>query len=113
MVVTPDGFRQPSPHRALETGEIRSLIEGYRTAAENAKEAGFDGVELMAAHGHLIDQFLRDRIEAQGPVGAQELIKVFRGPVIAARGFEPSTAKSPSQPATPAWWHLADISSRT
>jgi N-ethylmaleimide reductase len=56
LVVTPDGFSQPSPHRALEIAEIVGIIEQYRAAAANAKRAGFDGVELMAANGHLIDR---------------------------------------------------------
>jgi N-ethylmaleimide reductase len=60
LVVTPDGFLQPSQHRALETAEISGIVEQYRAAALNAKKAGFDGVELMAANGHLIDQFLQD-----------------------------------------------------
>jgi N-ethylmaleimide reductase len=46
--------------RALETSEIPALIEDYRHAAENALKAGFDGVEVHAANGYLIDQFLRD-----------------------------------------------------
>ena len=60
VVDTPDGFLQTSPHRALETGEIAGILEQYRAAARKAKQAGFDGVELMAANGHLIDQFLQD-----------------------------------------------------
>src|ERR1700730_13521097 len=60
LVVTPDGFSQPSPHRALKAAEIAGIIEQYRAAAVNAKKASFDGVELMAANGHLIDQFLQD-----------------------------------------------------
>ncbi len=48
----------PTP-RALETGEIQGVIEDYRLAARNAVEAGFDGVEIHAANGYLIDQFLR------------------------------------------------------
>src|SRR5258705_1732890 len=59
-VVTPDGFAQPSQHRALETAEIADIVAQYGAAAENAKRAGFDGVEVMAANGHLIDQFLQD-----------------------------------------------------
>ena len=179
LVMTPDGLSQPSPHRALETTEIGGIIQQYRGAAINAKEAGFDGVELMAANGHLIDQFLQDNsnkrtdryggtienrarflfevVEAlvtvwgadrvgvriapsgtfngmadsnpralfryvaerlndvkladlhvieprvkggeviaagQGPVAAQELSKVFHGPIIAAGGFEPGTAEA-------------------
>ena len=179
LVVTPDGFSQPSPHRALEAAEIAGIIEQYRAAALNAKKAGFDGVELMAANGHLIDQFLQDNsnkrtdryggtienrarllfevldalisvwssdrvgvriapsgtfngmadsdpralfhhiaeclnafnlaylhvieprikggeliAERQGPVAAQELSRVFHGPVIAAGGFEPDKAET-------------------
>lgn len=57
---TPHGWSQPSPHRALEIGEIAGIVEDYRKAAERAKAAGFDGVELHAANGYLIDQFLQD-----------------------------------------------------
>jgi N-ethylmaleimide reductase len=168
----------PSVHRALETAEIAGVRTQYREAALHAKKAGFDGVEIMAANGHLIDQFLQDNsnkrtdpyggpianrarlllevvetvadvwraervgvrlapsgtyngmgdshsrglfhhvadslnrfglaylhlieprvkggetiAEAEAPVAAQELSKVFRGPVIAAGGFSPETAE--------------------
>ncbi|SPO55733.1 N-ethylmaleimide reductase, FMN-linked (fragment) [Pseudomonas sp. JV551A1] len=46
--------------RALETDEIPGIIDQYRTAAENAKRAGFDGVEVHSANSYLLDQFLRD-----------------------------------------------------
>lgn len=46
--------------RALETAEIPGIVEAYRKGAENALAAGFDGVEIHAANGYLIDQFLRD-----------------------------------------------------
>jgi 2,4-dienoyl-CoA reductase-like NADH-dependent reductase (Old Yellow Enzyme family) len=46
--------------RALETGEIPAIVEAYRKGAENAKKAGFDGVELHGANGYLLDQFLQD-----------------------------------------------------
>jgi N-ethylmaleimide reductase len=49
----------PTP-RALETGEIQGIVEQFRRGAENAKAAGFDGVELHGANGYLLDQFLRD-----------------------------------------------------
>jgi N-ethylmaleimide reductase len=48
--------------RALETHEIPRLIEDYRHAARCAKRAGFDGVELHAANGYLLDQFLRSSV---------------------------------------------------
>jgi N-ethylmaleimide reductase len=45
--------------RALETGEIAGIIDAYRQAAENALQAGFDGVEIHGANGYLIEQFLQ------------------------------------------------------
>jgi 2,4-dienoyl-CoA reductase-like NADH-dependent reductase (Old Yellow Enzyme family) len=46
--------------RALETQEIKEIIEAYRKGAEHAKKAGFDGVEIHGANGYLLDQFLQD-----------------------------------------------------
>jgi 2,4-dienoyl-CoA reductase-like NADH-dependent reductase (Old Yellow Enzyme family) len=46
--------------RALETDEIAGIVEAYRKGAENAKLAGFDGVEVHGANGYLLDQFLQD-----------------------------------------------------
>lgn len=46
--------------RALELNEIAAIVEAYRKGAENAKKAGFDGVELHGANGYLLDQFLQD-----------------------------------------------------
>jgi N-ethylmaleimide reductase len=57
---TPDGFEDVSEPRALELDEIPQLVADYAAAAENAKAAGFDGVEIHAANGYLLDQFLRD-----------------------------------------------------
>ncbi len=54
------GFVETSVPRALETDEMARVVEDYRKAAQNAKDAGFDGVEIHAANGYLIDQFLRD-----------------------------------------------------
>lgn len=46
--------------RALETAELPGIVEAYRKGAENAKRAGFDGVEIHGANGYLLDQFLQD-----------------------------------------------------
>src|SRR5262249_33480647 len=46
--------------RALEIGEIPGIVRDYAEGAKRAKAAGFDGVEVHAANGYLIDQFLRD-----------------------------------------------------
>jgi N-ethylmaleimide reductase len=179
IVATPDGFVQPSRHRALRTEEVADIVEQFAAAAINAKRAGFDGVEVMSDNGQLIDQFLQDnsnkrtdryggsienrarllfeiveavipiwgadrvgvrlspsgsfngmadsnpralfrfvteqlnrfglaylhviepRIkgsdtidEGQAPVAAQELSKLFKGPLIAAGGFKPDTAEA-------------------
>jgi 2,4-dienoyl-CoA reductase-like NADH-dependent reductase (Old Yellow Enzyme family) len=47
--------------RALELEEIPGVIAAYKTGAENAKMAGFDGVEIHGANGYLLDQFLQDK----------------------------------------------------
>ncbi|SCZ84653.1 N-ethylmaleimide reductase [Nitrosomonas mobilis] len=61
QVFAAGGFVDVSMPRALALSEIPTLVETYRQAANNAKEAGFDGVEIHAANGYLLDQFLRDR----------------------------------------------------
>ncbi|MBU1692120.1 MAG: alkene reductase [Gammaproteobacteria bacterium] len=65
--IKPDGqaftYRGLQPFvtpRALEASELPGIVEDYRKAAQNALEAGFDGVEIHAANGYLLDQFLRD-----------------------------------------------------
>ena len=55
-----DGFVDTSEPRALETDELPRIVADYTRAAERAKDAGFDGVEVHAANGYLLDQFLRD-----------------------------------------------------
>lgn len=48
----------PSTPRALTTQEVQQVVEYYRLAAINARQAGFDGIELHAANGYLINQFI-------------------------------------------------------
>lgn len=57
---TPQGKQDYAEARSLTVEDIARVIEDYRHAAQNAKKAGFDGVQLHAANGYLVDQFLRD-----------------------------------------------------
>lgn len=58
---TPTGKQPHEVPRALETAEIPRVVEDYRLAAERAKQAGFDGVEIHGANGYLIDEFLQSK----------------------------------------------------
>jgi N-ethylmaleimide reductase len=60
VAFTRNGWVPVSPNRALDVSEIPGIIEAFRKGAQRAKAAGFDGVELHAANGYLIDQFLQD-----------------------------------------------------
>jgi len=59
-VTTVRPMRPYETPRALETDEIPGIVEDFVRAAENARRAGFDGVEIHAANGYLFDQFLHD-----------------------------------------------------
>jgi N-ethylmaleimide reductase len=59
---TPKGQQAYPVPRPLRTDELPGIVGLFRRGAENAREAGFDGVELHGAHGYLLDQFLRDGV---------------------------------------------------
>ncbi|MDX2066179.1 MAG: alkene reductase [Fimbriimonadaceae bacterium] len=84
--VTPDGetftadfskapFETP---RALETDEIPGLVERFVVAARHAIAAGFDGVEIHAANGYIIDQFLRDGVNQRTDAYGQDRTRLLR-----------------------------------
>jgi N-ethylmaleimide reductase len=69
-VHTPEGKKAYTVPRELADEEIPAIIEGFKVAAENAKRAGFDGVEVHGANGYLLDEFLRDGANhRKGPYG--------------------------------------------
>ncbi len=60
VAFTKDGWVASTPARALEISEVEALVNEYRKASLRAHAAGFDGVEIHAANGYLLDQFLQD-----------------------------------------------------
>ena len=70
--------REPTRPRALTDGEVDALVEWFRLSAANAAEAGFQVVELHAAHGYLLGQFLSPatnlRPGAEAPEGRFEIV---------------------------------------
>ena len=67
------GFVDTSEPRALRLDELPGVVESYRQAARNAVEAGFDGIEIHAANGYLLDQFLRS--------GSNQRTDAYGGPI--------------------------------
>lgn len=55
---TTNGFQAFSEPKAMTTDDIKQTVEEFRIAAQNAKDCGFDGVEIHGAFGYIIDQFL-------------------------------------------------------
>ncbi|HUH19514.1 alkene reductase [Albibacterium sp.] len=65
MFTDTSGMQDHSEPRALTTEEVKELIDGFVKAAQNAIEAGFDGVELHGANGYLIEQFLNPNVNTR------------------------------------------------
>ena len=72
-VHTPEGKKPYATPRELRDDELPGIVEGFRKAAQNAKAAGFDGVEVHGANGYLLDEFLRD--------GANKRTGAYGGPI--------------------------------
>tara|TARA_R110000772_G_scaffold18400_14_gene51493 strand:- start:9317 stop:10444 length:1128 start_codon:yes stop_codon:yes gene_type:complete len=113
-VRTYQGKRDYEEARPLEVSEIPGLLDDYQKAAENAKKAGFDGVQLHAANGYLIDQFIRsgtnlrtdeyggpieNRIRLLGEV-TQRLVDVWGSDRVAVR-LSPNGDSQGADDATP------------
>lgn len=100
------GFAELSEPRALELGEIPGIVADYARAGEMAKRAGFDGIEIHAANGYLLEQFLKDgankRTDAYG--GSIENRARLTLEVVAAlaKVWDPSRIGIRLSPVTPA-----------
>lgn len=69
-VHTPEGKKPYVVPRELDDSELPAIVDGFRTAAQFAQVAGFDGVEVHGANGYLLDEFLRDGANLRsGPYG--------------------------------------------
>jgi N-ethylmaleimide reductase len=73
QVFTAKGLQPTVTPRALDIAELPGIVDQFRRAAENARAAGFDGVELHGANGYLLDQFLRS--------GTNKRIDAYGGPI--------------------------------
>jgi len=78
LIHTPEGKCPYETPRALETSEIPGIVEDYRKAADRAKSAGFDGVEIHAANGYLIDQFLQSKTNTRTDAYGGSVERRFR-----------------------------------
>jgi N-ethylmaleimide reductase len=104
-----EGRAPCSVPRALRTDEIPALVADYAQAARNAMAAGFDGVEVHAANGYLIDQFLRDGINDRsdaygGSIAnrARLLVEVMQAVTQAIGGGRSALRLSPVTPSNDA-----------
>jgi N-ethylmaleimide reductase len=102
---TYDGLKSFETPRSLEIDEIRAIIHDFAHAAKMARSAGFDAVELHAANGYLIDQFLRDgtnhRADAYGGSAekrARFLVEATKGVVDAIGADRVGVRLSPDNP---------------
>ncbi len=102
-------FEETSEPRALALSELPGIVEDYRRAALAAREAGFDGVEVHAANGYLLDQFLKTgsnhRTDAYGGAienRARLLDEVMRAVTQAIGGDRTGIRLSPVTPANDA-----------
>ncbi|MFA8451488.1 MAG: alkene reductase [Bacteroidales bacterium] len=78
LILTPKGRKKCQVPHALSLEEIDSVINDYKIASANALEAGFDGIEIHAANGYLIDQFLQDGTNKRGDIFGGSLENRFR-----------------------------------
>jgi 2,4-dienoyl-CoA reductase (NADPH2) len=77
--------REPTTPLALGDEGVAGIVEAFRVSSENALEAGFDGIELHAAHAYLLEQFLSPRTNPRG-----DGVAVLERVIAAIRGLSPT-----------------------
>jgi N-ethylmaleimide reductase len=82
---TPSGKARIPVPRALLPSEISGIVDQFRASAMNARDAGFDGVEIHEANGYLLDQFLRDSSNKRTDTYGGSLANRMRFPLDVAR----------------------------
>jgi N-ethylmaleimide reductase len=82
---TAQGMKDYLAPRALETSEIPAIVEDYRRAAQNAQQAGFDGVEIHSANNYLLEQFVRDSVNQRTDEYGGSIANRLRFPLAVAR----------------------------
>ena len=82
---TPTGKKKIPVPRALSGSEIKDVVRQFMQGARNAREAGFDGVEIHGANGYLLDQFLRDESNRRSDDYGGSLKNRLRFPLEVAR----------------------------
>ena len=104
---TRDGFVEVSAPRALRSDELARVVDDYRHAARCALQAGFDGVEVHAANGYLLEQFLRDSVNDRSDAyggsienRARLLVEVMQAVVDEVGAGRTGVRLSPVTPAT-------------
>lgn len=111
-VRTREGRLPPPVPRAATAADIAATLEEYRTAARRAMEAGFDGVEIHAANGFLLDQFMKDsaniRTDAYGGSPANRCRLLFEVVAAATEVWGASRVGVRLSPANPSNFELSD-----
>jgi N-ethylmaleimide reductase len=82
---TAQGMKDYLTPRALGADEIPGIVEDYRRAAANARDAGFDGVEIHSANNYLLDQFVRDSVNSRTDAYGGSIANRLRFPLAVAR----------------------------
>lgn len=78
MIRTPQGYKEYEVPHPLSVEEIKATVNDYRTAAINAREAGFSGIEIHSANGYLLNQFIDSKTNLRNDSYGGSVEKIYR-----------------------------------